>query len=397
MTASAHRKPLDGIRVVALEQAVSMPYCTFLLAELGAEVVKLERLPRGDVIRAWDDAAGGMSTGYVWLNSNKRSVGIDLKQSDARDVVLRLVESADVFVENFAPGVVSRLGVGYDEVRERKGDIVYCSISGYGQEGPYAEKKAYDLLIQGESGLLMVSGEPDSPAKVGIPVTDLVAGSNATIAVLAALHKRQSDPSAQFLDIAMLDSIMPWLGYYPHHIWHGGSEPERTGMQHQYITPYGPYPAGDGELVNLAVGDDRQWQALCQEVLDTPELAADDRFTTVILRHRNRDTLRPLLVEQLAARDAAYWLDRLQAAGIPSGRVRSIRDAVEHPQVLDHGMRVVATSDAGPIPVFRAPFAASEGGERRIPSLGESTGDVLSQLGYSADAVEKLRGLGAVG
>lgn len=394
---SSGARPLEGLRVVALEQAVSMPYCTFLLAELGAEVIKLERLPGGDVIRAWDAAAAGFSTGYVWVNSNKRSVGIDMKSDEGRDVVLKLIESADVFAENFAPGVVKRLGVGFERAVERRADIIYCSISGYGQTGPYADRKAYDLLIQGESGLLMVSGQPDSPAKIGIPVTDLVAGTNAAVAILAALQKRATNPQPQYLDIAMLDSIMPWLGYYPHHVWHTGNEPERTGMHHQYITPYGPYPTGDGQLINIAVADDRQWVTLCRDVLDIPELLDDPRFATVISRHQNRDVLMPRLEERLATRSSTDWLERMLRAGIPSGEVRSIRDAIEHPQVVDHAMRAEAESEAGPLPVFRAPFAETVGISRRIPSLGEATDTVLAAIGYSDNDIDKLRDVGAVG
>jgi itaconate CoA-transferase len=390
-------KPLEGVRVVALEQAVSMPYCTFLLAELGAEVVKIERLPGGDVIRGWDDAARGFSTGYVWVNSNKRSVALDLKSDAGREIVLALIGSADVFVENFAPGVVGRLGVDFEAACAAQRRIVYCSLSGYGQTGPYSQMKAFDLLIQGESGLINVSGEPDTPAKVGIPITDLVAGSNAVIAILAALRQRDAEDAPQFLDVSMLDSIMPWLGYHPHHIWHGGDEPQRTGMHHQYITPYGPYVAGDGTLVNLAVADERQWRALCLDVVQDPALLEDPRFVTVIERHRNRGVLRARIEALLQESDADHWLERLQAAGIPSGRVRTIREALDHPQVRAHKMQVTADSDVGPLPLFRAPFAAAEGGDRRIPSLGESTSDVLEGLGYTPDQVARLRVAGSIG
>lgn len=389
--------PLDGIRVVAFEQAVAMPYCTFLLGELGAEVIKVERLPGGDVIRGWDDRVHGLSTGYVWVNANKRSVALNLKSDDGRKIIRSLIGTADVFVENFAPGVVDRLGIGFTEARKLAPSLVYCSLSGYGQTGPYAGMKAFDLLIQGESGLIFTSGGPDSPAKVGIPITDLVAGSNAVIAILAALRQREPDGDAQFLDVSMLDSIMPWLGYYPHHIWHGGDEPERTGMQHQYITPYGPYRAGDGALVNIAVADDRQWRVFCLDVLEDPELAADPRFTTVIDRHRRHEELQPLLERRLAARDTEHWLERLRAAGIPSGRVRTIREALEHPQVIDHGMRVEADSEVGPVPLFRAPFGAARSGRRRIPALGESSAEVLAELGYGPEEIERLRQAAAVG
>ena len=389
-------KPLEGVRIVALEQAVAMPYCTFLLSELGAEVVKIERLPQGDVIRGWDAAARGLSTGYVWLNSNKRSIALDLKSHYGREVLLRLIARSDVFVENFAPGVVARLGVDFKRAKEVRQDIVYCSLSGYGQTGPFAEMKAFDLLIQGESGLLNVSGQPNSPAKIGIPITDLVAGSNAAIAILAALRQGEVPREAKFLDIAMLDSIMPWLGYYPHHLWHGGSEPERTGMHHQYITPYGPYPAGDGALVNIAVADDRQWRAFCTEVVERPELLEDPRFVTVIERHRHREVLRGIIEGLFRAHDCDHWLDRLRRAGVPCGRVRTIAEALEHPQVVAHGLQVEAESEVGPLPVFRAPFAAAEGGARRIPALGESTIQVLEELGYTLADITSLRDAGSI-
>lgn len=389
-------QPLAGIRVVAFEQAVAMPYCTFLLGELGAEVIKVERLPGGDVIRGWDDAVHGLSTGYVWVNSNKRSVALNLKADEGRAIVRALIAQADVFVENFAPGVVRRLGIGFEEAREVQPAIVYCSLSGYGQTGPFAGMKAFDLLIQGESGLIFVNGEPDAPAKVGIPITDLVAGSNAVIAILCALRQRERGGEAQFLDVSMLDSIMPWLGYYPHHIWHGGDEPRRTGMQHQYITPYGPYQAGDEALVNVAVADDTQWRAFCVDVLDDHGLAEDPRFATVIDRHRHRDVLRPRIEELLKAQKADYWLERLRAAGIPCGRVRTIREALEHPQVVDHGLQVEADSEVGPVPVFRAPFDAARRGRRRIPALGESSDEVLAGLGYTPDEILRLRRAGVV-
>ena len=389
-------EPLAGIRVVAFEQAVSMPYCTFLLSELGAEVIKIERLPGGDVIRGWDDAVRGLSTGYVWVNSNKRSVALNLKTGEGREIVRSLIAKADVFVENFAPGVVQRLGIGFEDARKAQPGIVYCSLSGYGQTGPYAGMKAFDLLIQGESGLIYTSGGPGSPAKVGIAITDLVAGSNAVIAILAALRHRDRDGDAQFLDVSMLDSIMPWLGYYPHHIWHGGDEPQRTGMHHQYITPYGPYRAGDGALVNIAVADDRQWRAFCLDVVEDQGLAEDSRFATVIDRHRHHEVLRPLIEELLGARNADYWLERLRAAGIPCGRVRTIREALEHPQVVDHRLQVEADSEVGPVPVFRAPFAAARRGRRRIPALGESSDEVLAELGYTPDEILRLRRAGAV-
>ncbi len=236
---------LAGIRVVALEQAVAMPFCTLLLAALGADVVKVEP-PRGDVVR-------GLSTGFVAFNAGKRDVTVDAKTPEGREVLRRLAAGADVFVENFAPGAAARLGVGPDDPRAENPGLIYCSLSGYGQDGPYWDVKAYDLLVQGESGILLANGTPEAPAKVGIPLTDQIAGVHAALAVVTALHRRQRTGEGAYLDVSMLESAAFWLAYYPHHWWHRHEEPPRSGMRHQYLCPYGPFVAADGRYVSLVV------------------------------------------------------------------------------------------------------------------------------------------------
>jgi len=250
---------LAGVTVLAVEQAVAMPFCSFLLAEMGARVIKVEHPTHGDVIRGWDDTVRGLSSGYVWLNANKQNVAIDLKDPAAGPLLERLIAGCDVVLENFAPGVAARLGLDAATLRARHPDLVHCSLSGYGQDGPYRDVKAYDLLIQGESGILLTNGTTEEPAKIGLPVTDLIAGSTAAMAVLAALVARGSTGEGATLDIAMLDAALPWLGYFPHRAWHEGTEPPRTGMRHQFIVPYGPYLAADGNYVNIVVANASDW------------------------------------------------------------------------------------------------------------------------------------------
>jgi itaconate CoA-transferase len=374
-----------------------MPYCSWVLAELGANVVKVERPGKGDVIRGWDSAVRGLSTGFVWLNAGKRDLVADLRQPGGREVVLRLAARSDVFCENFAPGVADRLGLGAAELRRRNRRLVYCSLSGYGQTGPYRDVKAYDLLIQGESGMLLTTGYPDAPAKIGLPITDLIGGTNAALAVVLALLERGRTGEGAYLDIAMLDGALPWLGYYPQHFWATGAEPPRSGLRHQYICPYGPYLAADGRYVNLVVAGEEDWRRLVK-VVGHPEWEHDPRFATVEARRDHREELEPLVEAAIAAEPQRVWLDRLAQAGLPYGQVRGIGEVLAHPQVAARGLLTEADSPVGPVPLVRFPLAPDnpQRAGRRVPALGEHTDQVLTELGYQPSEIEALRSTGVV-
>ncbi|HUZ21874.1 MAG TPA: CaiB/BaiF CoA-transferase family protein [Acidimicrobiales bacterium] len=386
---------LQGVRVLALEQAAAMPFCSFMLAELGADVVKVERPGEGDVIRGWDRVVRGLSSGFVWLNANKRDVAVDLHRPEGREVLRRLAGRSDVFLENFAPGVADRLGLGYAELSEANARLVYCSLSGYGHDGPYRDMKAYDLLVQGESGILLTSGTPEAPAKVGLPITDLVGGMTAALAVVSALRVRDATGRGQFLDVSMLDAAASWLGYFPQHSWHGGAEPPRTGMRHQYICPYGPFLAADGVHVNIAVGSARDWERFARDVVGRPEWLDDERFVDFEARRANRDLIEGEIERVIATEPSASWLGRLREAGLAAGEVRSMRSVLEHPQLLYRQMFVEADSPVGELPLVRSPLGSPDR-ERRLPGLGEHTDEVLAEIGYDPEARARLRADGVI-
>ena len=383
-------RPLTGVRVLALEQAVSMPYCTFVLAELGAEVIKIERTDGGDVIRGWDELVHGLSSGFVWVNANKRSVTIDVALPEGRALVEELALQIDVFVENLAPGAADRLGLSHAALMAANPRLIYCSLSGFGADGPYGGVKSYDLTIQAESGILISNGYPGMPAKVGLPVTDLIAGSNAVIGIQAALIERDRTGVGRFLDVTMLDSALLWLGYFPHYAWHAGTEPPLSGMRHQYICPYGPYLAADDRYVCLAVADDRQWQLFCRDVVECPEWIADPRIATLAARRENRSFAEELVEGAIASRPRAHWVERLATSGIPYGVVRTMAEVVEHPQAIARRMFVAADSPVGSVPMIRFPLADADLA-RTLPALGGDTDAVLSSLGVDRCRAASLR------
>ena len=379
---------IAGIRVVALEQAVSMPFCTQILAALGADVVKIEAPGRGDVIRGWDAAVEGLSTGFVAFNVGKRDVTVDAKAPEGREILRRLAASADVFVENFSPGVAARLGLGPDELCGADSRLIYCSLSGYGQTGPYRDVKAYDLLVQGESGILLSNGTEDAPAKVGIPITDQIAGAHATIGILAALNRRAATGDGAYLDLAMLESAAYWLAYYPHHWWHGATEPPRTGMRHQYLSPYGPFRTADGKYVSVVVASEVDWQRFC-DALQRADWASDPAFATVADRSQRRRQLDAMVEEVIGEAPLEHWAERLAQAGLAHGTVRTIAEVVDHPQLIDRGVFVEGDSPVGPLRQIRFPL--SEPTRLDVPGLGEHTDEVLAELGYSAADISELR------
>jgi len=386
-------RALDGVKILAFEQVLAGPFATCLLADMGAEVIKVERPGVGDVIRSWDSVVKGLSSGYVWLNRNKRSLTVDVKKEAGRDILRRLAERSDIFFENYAPGVAGRLGVGYDKLSEVNPRLIYCSISGYGQDGPYRDVKAYDLLIQGEGGIIATTGYPDKPARAGIAIADIAAGMYAAIGILLALYQREKTGEGQFIDVSMLDSIVSWLGYFPHHYWHAGEEPARVGMRHHYVTPYGPYLAGDGEYVNLAVASASDWEVFCRKVIEKPELLEDPRFTTVAGRRKNRAVLEETIENVFLERDHKHWLEQLKKAELPHGIVRGIAQVLAHPQVAARKLIREAESPVGKVPVIAnaLKMSASEARYDRIPALGEQTESILKELGYDESAINGLR------
>jgi len=393
---ATNQKPtraLDGVKILAFEQVLAGPFATCLLADMGAEVIKVERPGVGDVIRSWDSVVKGLSSGYVWLNRNKRSLTVDVKREQGKKILHELAKRSDIFFENYAPGVAGRLGVGYETLSELNPRLIYCSISGYGQDGPYRDVKAYDLLIQGEGGIIATTGYPDKPARAGIAIADIAAGMYAAIGILMALYQREKTGEGQFIDVSMLDSIVSWLGYFPHHYWHAGEEPARVGMRHHYVTPYGPYLAGDGEYVNLAVASASDWEVFCRKVIDKPELLEDPRFATVAGRRKNRAVLEETIENIFLESDHKHWLEQLKKAELPHGVVRGIAQVLAHPQVAARKLIREAESPVGKVPVIAnaLKMSASEARYDRIPALGEQTEPILKELGYDESAIDALR------
>ena len=384
---------LDGVKILAFEQVLSGPFATCLLADMGAEVVKIERPEVGDVIRGWDSVVRGLSSGYVWLNRNKRSLTVDVKKEKGRDILHELANRSDIFFENYAPGVAGRLGLGYEKLSELNPRLIYCSLSGYGQDGPYRDVKAYDLLIQGEGGIIATTGYPDKPARAGLAIADIAAGMYSAIGILLALYQREKTGRGQFIDISMLDSIVSWLGYFPHHYWHAGEEPARVGMRHHYVTPYGPYLAGDGEYVNLAVASVSDWETFCRKVIEKPELLADPRFATVEGRCKNRAVLEEWIENIFLEKDHNHWLGQLKNADLPHGQVRGIAQVLAHPQVVARKLIREAESPVGKVPVIANAVQMSDSPARydRIPALGEDSEAILHELGYDPKAIAQLR------
>jgi itaconate CoA-transferase len=360
---------------------------------MGAEIVKVEKPGTGDLIRHWDTAVRGLSSGYVWLNRNKRSFTVDVKKEKGVEILHRLIRKADVFFENYAPGVAERSGLGYETLRSLNPRLIYCSLSGYGQDGPYRDMKAYDLLIQGEAGIIATTGYPDKPARASVAIVDIAAGMYATLGIVLALYQREKSGKGQFIDISMFESIVSWLGYYPHHYWHKGEEPPRMGMRHTYVTPYGPYLARNGKYVNVAVATSKDWEVFCREVIERPDLLEDSRFATVEARRTNRGVLEEEIEKIFLEHDDKEWLDRLKKARLAYGEVRGIAEVLAHPQAIGRKLIREVESPVGRVPMIGSPLRLSDSFARydRIPDLGEDTEPILKELGYDSDAIASLR------
>ena len=390
--------PLAGIRVVAFEQAVAAPLCSRHLRDLGADVIKVERRGEGDFARAYDSAIGGMSTWFAWLNRGKRSLTLDLKHAKGREVAERLVAAADVVVQNFAPGAFDRLGLGVEQLHARYPRLIAVSITGYGEDGPYRDRRAYDLLLQAETGVVSVTGTPGEPAKAGVSVADIAGGMYAFSSVLAALYRRQRTGEGAAIRISLFDSIMEWMSPLSLMAAHG-PHPLRAGARHASIVPYGPYKAGDGRHVVLAVQNEREWQRLCLQVLQRPDLATDPRFASNEARLRNRGDLEPLIEEALACFSVEEAEARLEEAEIAYSRMNDVAEVLRHPQVRSRG-RLIETGlpGGGTVDLLKAPFNIEgvEEGASAIPAAGEHSREVLLELGFSEAEIAALKEEGAI-
>jgi crotonobetainyl-CoA:carnitine CoA-transferase CaiB-like acyl-CoA transferase len=390
--------PLDGVRVVALEQAVAAPFCTRHLADLGADVVKIERPDGGDFGRRYDTVVNGMSSYFVWLNRGKRSLTLDVKSAGGKDLLTRLLDRADVFIQNLGPGVADRLGLDAATLRQQYPRLVVCELSGYGSSGPYRDRKAFDLLLQGESGLISTTGSPDAPAKIGISIGDISAGMYAFSSILAALYDRERTGQGRTIETVMLDCLAEWMSA-PASFWmYGGIKLERSGWRHNIIVPYGPYRCGDGQYVNLAVQNEGQWRRLCTGVLGRPDLVDDPRFGTNELRLRNRAELEPLIEEILAASDRVTVEARLAESDVPFGSLNEVDGLVEHPQLAARERWLEVDSPVGPFRALADPLNLSDMPKRAdaVPALGAQTDAIARELGYSDEEIAALHAAGAI-
>jgi itaconate CoA-transferase len=382
-------RPLDGITVIALEHAIAAPFCTRQLADLGARVIKIERPGVGDFARGYDERVRGMASHFVWTNRSKESVELDLKGAEAHEVLQRLLLKADVLVQNLAPGAAARLGLSFDQLHEAHPQLIVCDISGYGADGPYRDKKAYDLLIQSEAGFLSVTGTPDEPSKAGCSIADISAGMVAYGQILAALLQRAKTGQGSHIDVSMLESMVEWMGYPMYYAFDGQSAPPRAGASHATIYPYGPFPTGDGKQVMLGLQNEREWKAFCETCLEQPELAIDVRFNANSKRTAARAELYAIIVERFSHLSSEQVIERLEVAQIANARVNDMADVYAHPQLHARKRWVEVESPQGMLPALLPPGSSSAYAPRMdgVPALGQHTEAVLRELGLSVQKV----------
>jgi len=391
-------RPLEGITVVALEQVIAGPFATRQLAELGARVIKIERPGTGDASRGYDRTVRGLSSHFVWTNRSKESLALDVKHPASREILSRLIGKADVFLQNLAPGAAERLGLGSGELRKKHPRLIWCGISGYGPAGPYANKKAYDLLVQCEAGLLSVTGMPEAPAKAGIPVADIASGMYAFSSILAALLRRERSDEGATLDITMLESLGEWMGFPAYFTAYGGEPPARSGAHHATIVPYGPFKTGEGGSVFLSVQNEREFERFCDAVLSNPALKKDPRFSNGPARARNRDAMHAEIEKAFLNKSTSEVLQSLETAEIANARLNSMQEFWDHPQLAARGRWAKVASPAGEIDALKPPFNLS-GFEPRmdpLPALGEHTRAILAELGYRGGEIDALAAQGAL-
>lgn len=391
-------RPLDGITVTSIEQAVAAPLATRQLADLGARVIKIERPGGGDFARRYDDAVNGLSSYFAWLNRSKESVVLDLKSEPGREILHALIARSDVFVHNLGPGAAERLGVDEPTVSARYPRVVSCTISGYGTEGPWSTRKAYDLLVQAETGLLSVTGTPDTPSRCGVSIADIAAGVYAFSGVLSALFHRLAHGETRSVSVSLFDALSEWMGAPDFYSRHSGEVPQRVGAQHSTIAPYGPFDVDDGSPVVIAVQNDIEWRAFCVSVLELPELAGDPRFLHNVGRVRERAELNAIIQRRFRSLSRENVVARCEHARIAYADIRSVQELASHPSLVGRDRWRQFESPIGPIQGL-VPPASLKGIEPRfdpLPSAGKHTIAILSELGHTTEVIDRLLQDGAV-
>ncbi|OYU48869.1 MAG: CoA transferase [Rhizobiales bacterium PAR1] len=391
-------RPLDGITVVTLEHAIAAPFCTRQLADLGARVIKIERPGVGDFARAYDTRVNGLASHFVWTNRSKESLTLDVKHTEAQQILGQLLEKADVLVQNLAPGAAARLGLSYEALKDKHPRLIVCNISGYGPNGPYRDKKAYDLLIQSESGFLSTTGTPEEMAKAGCSIADISAGMHAYSSILAALIQRGITGKGQNIEISMLESMAEWMSYPLYYAYEGAAPPPRAGAAHATIYPYGPFPAGDGKTIMLGLQNEREWQVFCDKVLENAALAADPRFNSNAQRNTHRAALREIIIARLSTMTLEAVAAKLEAAQIANAAVNTMADLWAHPQLKARDRWREVSTSAGTIPALLPPGESSAFEPRMdaVPALGQHTDAILAEFGWDEERRVALREKGAI-
>jgi crotonobetainyl-CoA:carnitine CoA-transferase CaiB-like acyl-CoA transferase len=386
-------RPLDGVTVVTLEHAIAAPFCTRQLADLGARVIKIERPGVGDFARGYDTRVRGLASHFVWTNRSKESLTLDVKHPQAREILGKLITLADVLVQNLAPGAAGRLGLSYPELAADHPRLIVCDVSGYGASGPYVDKKAYDLLIQSESGFLSVTGTAEQPSKAGNSIADISAGMYAYSSILAALLQRGRTGRGTRIDVSLLETMVEWMSYPLYYAFEGAPAPSRTAAAHATIYPYGPFRAGDGKRVMFGLQNEREWAAFCERVLQQPALARDERFAGNARRAAARAEVDAIVDQAFSRLSAGEVTERLELAGIANARMNEMHEVWAHPQLAARERWTQVNTPAGAIPALLPP-ALPEDVEARmdpVPGLGQHTESLLAELGYSREAIASLR------